>query len=86
MEKDSAVLDRPGTGQLITLDHTGDTKIIWDASKPDEVTAVREQFDALRKKGYLAYKVDKKGEKGEVIRNFDAEAEKIILAPQTVGG
>lgn len=78
------VLDR--TRELVILDHTGDTKIIWDADKPEEVEAAREQFDKLRKKGYAAYSVDRKGEKGEVLRKFDPDAEKLILAPPTVGG
>lgn len=72
--------------ELIVLDHTGDTKIVWDSDRPVEVEEARATFDRLRKKGYMAYKVDKKGEKGEVIREFDPDAEKLILAPQTVGG
>jgi hypothetical protein len=79
-----AVLD--GRRELVILDHTGDTKIIWDAEKADEVESAKETFLKLKKKGYLAYKVDRKGEKGEVIRDFDPEAEKMILAPPTVGG
>jgi hypothetical protein len=72
--------------ELVILDHTGDTKIMWSADNRDEVAAARATFDTLRGKGYLAYKVDRKGEKAEVIRAFDPEAEKVILAPQTVGG
>lgn len=83
--KDSAVLDAPAH-EMCVLDDTGDTKIIWDSDKPEEVAAARETFDKLKAKGYLAYSVDKKGEKGEVIRKFDPDAEKIILAPQTIGG
>ena len=72
--------------EMCVLDHTGDTKIIWDSSKEDEVSTARDTFDKLRKKGYAAYSVDRKGEKGTVLREFDPNAEKIILAPPTVGG
>jgi hypothetical protein len=72
--------------ELIIMDHTGDTKIIWDPDKTDEVAQARETFDKLRKKGYAAYSVNRKGDKGEVIREFDPNAEKMILAPPTVGG
>lgn len=72
--------------ELVILDQTGDTKIIWDPEKTEEVAHARETFDKLRKKGYAAYSVNKKGDKGEVIREFDPDAEKMILAPQMVGG
>lgn len=72
--------------ELIILDHTGDTKIIWDPDKPIEVEHARKTFDDMKAKGYLAYRVNAKGDKGEVLKRFDPEAEKMILAPQTVGG
>lgn len=72
--------------ELIVLDHTGDTKIIWDPDKADEVETARETFNKLKKKGYMAYAVDRKGDKGTVLREFDPNAEKLILAPATVGG
>ncbi len=72
--------------ELVILDQHGDTKLIWDPEKPDEVEHARSTFDSLKKKGYLAYSVTRKGDKGEVLKAFDAEAEKMILAPATVGG
>lgn len=72
--------------ELVVLDYTGDTKIVWDSDTAVEVEEARGTFDRLRKKGYAAYRVDKKGDKGEVIREFDPNAEKLILAPPTVGG
>jgi hypothetical protein len=82
---DDAVLDKVER-ELIVLDHTGDTKLIWDPDKPSEVEAAKKMFDDMKAKGYIAYKVNRNGDKGEVIRNFDKDAEKMILAPQTVGG
>lgn len=61
--------------EMAILDHTGDTKIIWDSDKPEEVDHARETFNRFKKKGYLAYSVDKKGEKGTVLREFDPNVE-----------
>lgn len=64
----------------------GDLKVIWDKDNADEVEAARSQFDALLKKNFIAYTVDAKGEKGKAIRKFDANAEKIILISEIIGG
>jgi len=77
---------KPIKGMLHVLDGTGDTKIIWDPKNPDEVENAKEQFNRLRKKGFLAYSVNKKGDKGEMITEFDPNAEKIILSPPVTGG
>lgn len=75
-----------GRGELIILNRTGDTKIIWDSANEDEVEAARRTFTDLRAKGYLAYKTDKKGEKAEQINTFDPKVERIILSPAMAGG
>ena len=72
--------------EMAIIDHTGDTKLIWDPDNNAEVEAAREMFNSLRKKGHVAYKVDRKGDKGEIITEFDKDAEKIILAPPVRGG
>ena len=73
-------------GTLRVMDQRGDTKIIWDPTKQDEVDVAKETFTKLKKKGYVAYGVKKGGEKGEIVQEFDPQAEKIILAPRMVGG
>jgi hypothetical protein len=74
-------------GELNVIDRTGDTKLEWDSEKPAEVKAAREMFDALKGKGYLAYKmIGDQGYKGELIKKFDPEAERIVLAPPVAGG
>jgi hypothetical protein len=74
-------------GVLTTLDREGDTKIIWDPENEDEVAAARQLFDSLKEKRFVAYSVTgKKGEKGEVIKEFDPELEMIIMSPPMVGG
>jgi hypothetical protein len=73
-------------GEIAVLDRTGDTKLVWDSAQEDEIDAARKMFDDLKKKGYAAFSVKKNGDKGEVIKKFDPEAEKIIMAPALVGG
>jgi hypothetical protein len=71
---------------LHVMDQTGDSRFLWDKDSPDEVAGARAQFDIMKGKGYLAYTVDESGNKGEVIREFDPNAQAIIMVPQTVGG
>ena len=82
-----------GHGLMSGLNNSGDARIMWDRNNPDEVRAAREAFESLTKpkskggRGHVAYKAEgKNGERGEVIRKFDPEAERIILVPQIVGG
>ena len=76
----------PAQHELCVLDATGDTKTIWNKDIQVEVDVARMQFDAMKKKGYAAYKVDAKGEKGEVLKTFDPNVERMIMAPPMVGG
>ena len=74
-------------GTMAVMDRSGDTKVIWDKNNPDEVENARRTFDELRKKGFLAYSVQgRQGDKGELIREFDPEAERLIMAPPMQGG
>ncbi len=72
--------------EMCIMDKTGDTKLIWDPNNPDEVANAKRTFDDLKGKGYLAFSVQKGGDKGEVLREFNPQQEKIILAPPVVGG
>lgn len=75
------------------MDRSGDTRIMWDPERPGEVEAAREQFNKLTRRrseggqGYTAYKVNPEdASKGEVVREFDPHAGKLILAPAMAGG
>jgi len=72
--------------EMAVMDGTGDSKIMWSEDSQDEIDAARATFDSLRKKGYLAYSVNKKGDKADVLDRFDPSAEKIIMSPQLKGG
>jgi hypothetical protein len=74
-------------GELATLDESGDTKCMWDKSKPVEVEAARTMFDKLKKEGYSAFRATgEKGVAGELIREFNPDYERIILTPPMAGG
>lgn len=75
-----------GKGMLHVLDATGDTHIMWDAERPVEVEAARAAFDNAKAAGYQGFSVTASGDKDAVIREFDPEAEKIIMAPALRGG
>lgn len=75
-----------GTREMDIMDSTGHSKHIWDASKADEVTAARELYNSLTKKGYRAFHVKKDGEEGKLMSGFDADSEKMIMVPPIVGG
>lgn len=66
--------------------YDGDTKHMWDRNNADEVEAAKTMFDSFKKKGYTIFAVDKKGEKGEQVREFNASAEAYIFVPQMRGG
>jgi hypothetical protein len=73
-------------GEIAVMDGTGDTKITWDTEKAVEVDNARAQFEALKKKGYAAYRAGRNGEPGEVMNHFDPHAGAMIMAPALVGG
>lgn len=84
------ILDTPlGPNQSVMaiMNETGDYKIIWDRTKPDEVKAARKQFDEWKgTKKYQAYSVNRSGDRGEILREFDPEAQSIIFSPPMQGG
>ena len=75
------------TGTMCILTGAGDTKLMWDSDNRDEVQAARDHFDDLLKKRYLAFKAEgREGTRGEQIRKFDPDLERIIMVPPSVGG
>jgi hypothetical protein len=71
---------------LSVADRTGDTRLQWDKSNEDEVNAAQTRFSELQAKGWPAFKVNKRGDRGEKIDAFDPEVERIIFVPPIVGG
>lgn len=86
MEAPAPVLT-PNQGWLEILDHTGDSKLIWDRHNRDEVDAAQAMFDSLTRKRYLAFQAEgDDGRKGKQISKFDPNMERIIMVPPMVGG
>lgn len=74
-------------GAISLLDHTGDTRLMWDSRNPDEVAEARAMFERLSSRGHLIYKAEgKDGRRGEQIREFDPTVERIIAMKAPVGG
>jgi hypothetical protein len=74
------------TSTLHVLDSKGDTRHEWSQDVPFEVEQARKAFQAAKDKKYLIYRTAADGSRGELMRNFDPTAERIICTPQTVGG
>lgn len=72
--------------EINILDQSGHIKQIWDRDVKDEVKMARKTFERMIAKGYAAFRVKKNGEQGEKIKEFDPDAEKMILAPNLRGG
>ena len=65
----------------------GDTKYVWDPTKPVEVEAARATYDKLVKAGYRPFRLGgSDGNVGEPMREFDPQAGSLILSTQYKGG
>lgn len=86
--EDMAFGDLPaGRHAMAVMGERGDTKLQWDPTVAAEVEAARRQFEFLtREKRYAAFRMERNGDRGEMIREFDPQAQRIILAPQMQGG
>jgi hypothetical protein len=73
-------------GELLIADKTGHARLQWKRNKPDEVKRAKDRFDELKARGYMAYSVTGKGDQGEVVKDFDPKAERIIMNSQVIGG
>ncbi len=73
-------------GELSILDKSGDTKTIWDPDIAAEVEVARAAFNTLVNKGYSIFKVNKEGNKGVKMHEFDPDAGKLIAVPRIVAG
>ena len=92
--QEMSILLGPGIPQFLieilppgTTITPGDTRIIWDSTRPDEVDAARSTFDKLIAKGYTAFRAEgRDGEQGARLHQWDPKAERIIFIPRIQGG
>jgi hypothetical protein len=74
-------------GEMRILSTEGDTKVIWDSENDDECDAAEAQFNSLKKKGYQAFEVGKRGKKtDERVDEWDPDLGKLIMVPGMRGG
>ncbi|MDB5762006.1 MAG: hypothetical protein JWQ21_1001 [Herminiimonas sp.] len=73
-------------GEMSIMDRTGHKQMKWDTDKLDEITAAKETFDTLVKKGYSAFGSKTKMEPKHTIKEFDPTMEEVVMVPRTVGG
>jgi hypothetical protein len=72
--------------ELSELNHTGDTKTLWNPDNATEVEIAEHAFNTFRRKGFSIFRVDTDGAKGTLMTAFDPEAAKMIAVPAIVGG
>lgn len=82
-----AVMEIELEGTLCVMDESGDTRMQWNRNNPAEVAKAEVRFKELKVKGFLAYKVNKKGgAMDEILHTFDPTAERIICHSPMIGG
>lgn len=64
----------------------GDKAVVWDETKTEEREATEAKFTELIRQNYAAYRVDPATGNGEQIREFDPDADEILMAVALVGG
>jgi hypothetical protein len=72
--------------EFAVMDHTGDTKTVWDTGSDEEIEEARKQFDSFVKRGYTIFYTDKKGEKAEKMKEFKPTAGRMIAVKPIVAG
>lgn len=77
---------REGALLFEIMDHSGDTKKIWDPSKAVEVDDAKRSFEHFTSKGYRAFRTNDKGDQGDQMREFDPQAGRVVFVPQMQGG
>ena len=81
------VLTRKVTKHVMKiLNQEGDERIVWDKENGMEAKQAKERFLKLLKDGWLAYSVDRDGNKNRKITEFDVDAEEILMVPKTAKG
>jgi hypothetical protein len=76
-----------GKRAMAVMGKEGDTKYIWDADVPAEVEGARRHFEFMTKeKKYAAFKLVGSDGRGEQIRAFNPEDERVIFVPPMQGG
>ncbi len=80
-------LETGKTGIMHKLGTEGDVPIMWDRENDFEVEIARKAFDEARHNGFIVYRAEgTDGHRGEVVREFDPDAERLIMVAPHQGG
>ena len=68
------------------LSEKGDERVTWDKLDGRQAKEAKNRFAKLLKDGYKAFSVDPGGNKNRRIKEFDVDAEEILMIPPTAKG
>jgi hypothetical protein len=71
---------------MMILTEKGDERLVWDKDNGREAKQAKRKFLELLAKGYTAFSVDHVSEKNRKIKEFDVDAEEILMVPEIVKG
>ena len=70
----------------IVMNHSGDSRHVFDLANPTDVEVARVRFDDLVRRGYSPVGFAAGDDKGRLLRSFDSSVERTIFIPQLRGG
>jgi hypothetical protein len=73
-------------GVLRILGPSGDTRVDWNPTAPDEVEDVRRRFDEIINEGYLVFELDEHTKEGRQVRTFDPQSRQLRAFRPLAGG
>lgn len=73
-------------GVLRILGPSGDTRVAWDPTAPEEISEVRRRFDEIVREGYLVFELDEETKEGRQIRSFDPRSRELRAFRPLAGG
>jgi len=69
---------------LKILSPNGDDRITWDKDNGAQAKEAKRKFYDLLKQGFTAFSVDNQSRRNRKIKEFDVDAEEILMVPKTV--
>jgi hypothetical protein len=73
-------------GVLRILGPSGDTRVAWSSTAPDEVEEVRRRFDEIVSDGYLVFELESDTKEGRQVRTFDPSSSELRAFRPLAGG
>jgi hypothetical protein len=74
---------KPSEFAMRIFDETGDRRLIWNSLDPDQIREAAKIFNDYLSRGWKAYAVDEKGQKGARIFGFSGEKQELYFDERT---